>query len=156
MQLPNDLAAKIVESTLPWSDATQFHIKAFLERYTLHDSNWLGLQVDCGWEDSVVAVIVFDPVWNSSISAPTSVVANWPLLFMRFTCVSSIQLSGFSDIGGLQRGISEVTVRATSEEEVITTLRDHYGANVTLQHFPLIDILIMSPDGELIRVPSVA
>jgi hypothetical protein len=156
MQLPNSIASKIVEDALPWPDSTQFHIDAFLQRYTLHDSYWLGLHVNCGWEASAIAVIRFDPVWNSSVSAPTSTVADWPLLFVRFTCVASIQLSGFSDIGGIQRGISEVAVDATSEEEVVTTFHDHYGAVVTFRHFPLIDTLIMSPQGELIRESSVA
>ena len=140
--------------TLRWSDATQFHIDGFLRRYTLHDSNWLGIHVDCGWEDSVIAAIQFDPVWNSSVCAPTSTVADWPLLFMRFACVSSIELSGFSDIGGLQRGISSVAVEEISEEEVVTAISDHYGAAVSLRHFPLVDVIVTSPEGTLIRVPN--
>ena len=156
MELPNDLASRIIEDALPWPDATQFHIDAFLQQYTLHDSYWIGLHVNCGSDDSAIATIRFDPVWNPSISQPTSLVADWPLLFIRFTCISSVQLSGFSDIGGIQRGISSVTVRPISEEEVVTTLHDHYGAAVTLQHFPLVEVLTMSPEGNAIPLSNVA
>jgi hypothetical protein len=77
-------------------------------------------------------------------------------LFIRFACVSTVQLSGFSDIGGIQRGISSATVRPISDEEVVTTLHDHYGATVTLQHFPLVDVLTTSPEGHVIPLSNVA
>lgn len=125
------------------------HIDSFLRLYTLHDSYWIGLHTDCGWENSAVAVIRFDPVWNSSVSLPTSIVADWPFLFLRFKCVSAIGLSGYCDIEGLQRGISSAVVEQLSDEEVVTVISDHYGAVVRLQHFPLIDALAMTP-GELV------
>ena len=106
--LSTNVAHCLVDDSLPWDRSIQLHIEAFLQKYTLHDSYWIGLHTNCGFEDAAVAVICFDPVWNSSVSAPTSLVANWPLLFIRSNCVNTIRMTGFKDIGGTQRGIPDV------------------------------------------------
>jgi hypothetical protein len=146
--LPPNLAHRLIEGSLPWEQSTKLHISDFLKLYTLHDSNWVGLFTDCACEDTTIAVIRFDPVWNPSVSAPTSFCADWPLLLLRFACVSSIQISGYRNIDGTQRGISEVSVESISEEELRTTITDHYGGSVSVRHFPLIDALAMSPQEE--------
>lgn len=148
--LSANLAYCLIEDSLPWDRSIQSHIDAFLQKYTLHDSYWIGLHTNCGLEDSAVAVIRFDPIWNSSVSAPTSLVSNWPLLFIRFNCVNTIRMIGFRNIGGTQRGISNVSVDNLSDEEAVTTILDHYGASVSLQHFPLIEALAMSSDGNVL------
>ena len=126
-----------------------------LRRFTLHDSHWLSLNINSGWGDSAVAVILLDSVWNPAVSNVPIQGANEPLLFIRFESVSSIRLSGFHQVGNVQRGISEVTVTVLSEEEVSTTISDHYGATILLQHFSLINILVMSSNGELL-IPSLS
>jgi hypothetical protein len=108
--LSASLALRIIEGSLPWDRSVQLHIDGFLERYTLHDSHSIGLFTDCAFEDTVVAVICFDPIWNPSVGTPTSICRDWPLLFLRFTSVSAVRLSGFRDIEGTQRGISSVAV----------------------------------------------
>jgi hypothetical protein len=143
--LPPDIASMLIDGEMPWDRGTEFRAAAFLEHYTFHDSGWLGIHVDCGWRDTVVAAISFDPVWNRHIAEPTSLVADWPLLFLRFESVSSIQMSGFAEIGGIQRGISTATVEAISDEESVTTITDHFGASIRIQHFSLIRGLLFSP-----------
>ncbi len=152
--LSANLALQIVEEYLPWDRSTQMHIDTFLKRYTLHDSHWIGMQMGCAWGDVAVAVIRFDPVWNSSVSAPTSLVAGWPLLFLRFNCVSTIRFSEFRDNGGVQRGISGATVESVSEEETVTVISDHYGASVSLQHFPVVDVLVMSATEDVVELSA--
>jgi hypothetical protein len=152
--LPANLKLQIAEDSLPWNRSTQMHIDTFLRLYTLHDSNWIGLQMGCAWGDAAVAVFRFDPVWNSSVSVPTSLVADWPLLFLRFSCVNTIRLSEFRDNGGVQRGISGAAVESVSEEEAVTVITDHYGASVRLQHFPLVDVLAISATGDAIELPA--
>jgi hypothetical protein len=154
--LSANLAAQLVEGFLPWDRSTQMHIDTFLRLYTLHDSLWIGMHTDCAWGDTAIAVLRFDPVWNSSVSLPTSLVSNWPLLFIRFNCVNTIRLSGFGDNGGLQRGISNVEVEHISDEEAVTMINDHYGAFVSLQHFPLVDALVMSANGDVVELPASA
>jgi len=150
--LSAELIARLIDGSLPWERATQLHIDAFLGLYTLHDSYWIGIHANCGWDDTAIAVIRFDPAWNSLVRFPTSTVADWPLLFLRFTCVNTIRLSGFRDNGGVQRGISSATVEHISDEESITTIDDHYGALVSLQHFPLIDALVMSANEDVVAL----
>jgi hypothetical protein len=150
--LSANIAHCIVDDSLPWDRSIQAHIDVFLKKYTLHDSYWIGLLTNCGLEDAAVAVISLDPVWNPSVSPPTSLVANWPLLFLRFNCVSTIRLAGFRNIGGIQRGISDVSVDHPSDEETVTTILDHYGASVSVQHFPLINALAMSHNGDVLEL----
>lgn len=150
--LPANLARRFMDGDLPWERSVELHIDSFLKRYTLHDSDWIGLFTDCAFEDSAVAMICFDPVWNSSLSTPTSVCADWPLLFLRFRYVSVIHLSGFKNSEGTQRGISSVAVEYISEEEVRTVISDHYGASVSVQHFPLVDALVLSPDEKVLEL----
>ena len=152
--LPPDIASMLIDGDMPWDRGTEFRAAAFLEHYTLHDSGWLGMHIDCGWHDTVVAAISFDPVWNRHIAQPTSLVADWPLLFLRFESVSSIQMSGFAEIGGIQRGISAVTVESVSDEECVTTITDHFGASIRIQHFSLIHGLLFSPAGDLLALPA--
>lgn len=144
------VAHHLIDGSLPWDRSVEFHIDGFLEKYTLHDSLWIGLFTDFAYSDTAVALICFDPVWNSSVSTPTSICADWPLLFLRFKCVSKIHFAGFRDIDGTQRGISGVDVAHLSAEEVRTVISDHYGASVSVQHFPLIDVLALSPDERIL------
>ena len=150
--LSANLAHRIIEGNLPWERSLEVHIDSFLEQYTLHDSDWIGLFTDCGFEDTAIAVISFDAVWNSSVNHPTSACAEWPLLFLRFKCVSAIYLSGYGNIGSTQRGISSVLVEHQSDEEVKTVIRDHYGASVTLKHFPLVDALVILADESVLEL----
>jgi hypothetical protein len=152
--IPTSTAVRLVEGALPWDQSIQLDIFNFLKLYTLHDSLWIGLYTDCAWEDSSVAAIRFDPVWNPSVGTPTSVVADWPLLFLRFTCVTSIQLAGFSNIDDTRRGISGATAEPLSEEEAVTKIVDHYGGSVSLRHFPLVEVLVLAED-ETVRKLSV-
>jgi len=155
--LSANLAHRVLDGCLPWERSVELHIDDFLERYTLHDSIWIGLLTDCAFEDASIAVIRFDPVWNSSVSTPTSVCADWPLLFLRFKSVTAINLSGFRNIEGIQRGISSVNVEHLSDEEARTVINDHYGASVSVQHFPLVEALVLSPGEsvlELSKSPS--
>lgn len=152
--LSANLATQLIEGTLPWQRSTQLHIETFLRACTLHDSDWVGMHVDCGWKDSAISIMKFDPVWHPWVSTPTSIVADWPILFVRFNCVSLIRLSKFSAAGDIQRGISGVTMEHISDEEVITRIDDHYGASISLQHFPLVDLLLLSASEAVIDLPS--
>jgi hypothetical protein len=152
--LSANLAVQLTEDSLPWNRSTQIHIDAFLKLYTLHDSYWIGMHTGCAWGDAAVAVVRFDPIWNPSVSLPTSSVSNWPLLFLRFNCVSTIRLSDFRDNGGVQRGISGATMERISDEEVVTVIRDHYGASVSLQHFPLVDVLVMTANEDVVELAA--
>jgi len=148
------IASQILEDDSRWDLAEEFHIDSFLKSYSLHDSYWISLQTNCAWENSAVAIIQLDSVWNPFVSAPTSHVADWPLLLLRFSCVSAIHLSGFRDNVRCQRGIGNVLVDHISEEEVTTKFLDHYGASVEVRHFPLIKALAMSPSGDTLKLSN--
>jgi len=151
-QLSQNISLQLIEDSLPWDRAARLHMRDFLAAYTLHDSIWISLQLNCGWEDSAIAVIRFDPVWNQSVSPATSRCADWPLLFLRFARVSSIHMAGFSNIGGMQREIASASVELLSGDEAVTTILDLYGASIRVQHMPVIDALALSAREEVIQL----
>jgi hypothetical protein len=150
--LPPIVASQLIEDSLPWARSSQLHIDDFLSRYSLHDSYWIGLHADCGCVDSVIAVFRFDPYWNSSVSRPTPTVADWPLLFLRFNSVNTIRLSRFTNNGDGHAGISHAAVEHITDEEVVTVIQAQSGALVSLQHFPLVDGLVLSANGEYVEL----
>lgn len=150
--LPANLSHRLIEGDLPWDRSIELHISDFLEKYTLHDSNWICLLADCAFDDAATAVIGFDPVWNSSVSSPTSICADWPILFIQFKCASAVRLSRFRNADGVQRGISCVDIEHISDEEVNTVITDHYGGTVSIRHFPLIKALARSPDERILEL----
>ena len=50
------LAHRVIDGSLQWDRSVEFHIDTFLEKYTLHDSYWIGLFADCAYADTAVAV----------------------------------------------------------------------------------------------------
>ncbi|HEV2798897.1 MAG TPA: hypothetical protein VGW12_00270 [Pyrinomonadaceae bacterium] len=74
---------EVVEDTLPWSEAKEYSFQQFSEKYTLHDSVWIGLFYDVAYENNVILAIIWDAVWlPDEIARSTSIVAEWPLLFV--------------------------------------------------------------------------
>jgi len=153
MSLKPNLALQLIDDALPWNHARQFRFDSFLESYTLHDSCWETLNVNCGWQATVVAVVRFDPVWNKAVAQTDLNPGDWPLLFLRFTSVSSVVMDGYADIGGLQRGIGETLVTSVTESEMTTKIIDHYGASVFLRHHPLVDALVITDEEKIILLP---
>jgi hypothetical protein len=151
---PLSLALAIqVPGSLRWDRSIQVPINRLLDLCNLGGSSWIGLHTDCGYGDEATAMFRLDPFCNSSVSTPTSIVSDWPLLFIRFKCVSTIRLSGFRDVGGYSREVGNVRVENVSGEEAITEFTDDYGASLSLQHFPLVDALVLSPYGEVLELP---
>jgi hypothetical protein len=78
----------------------------------------------------------FDPVWNSWVSLPTSLVSNWPLLFLRFNSYTLFVFRDSATICGVQRGVSSnVEVEHISDEEAVTVMSDHYGLSSACSTF---------------------
>src|SRR5262249_32889198 len=135
---------------LPWKEGEEWHIDEFLRAFTLHDSDWFGLQLDVAWDGSATAAIGFDPIWNKIGEEATSTCAKWPTLFIRFADTSQVSKENYADLGGIQRGISEVATKPTEEGLVETVISDHYGGKVTIRHASRISTLCYSFRGQVV------
>ena len=148
--IPDRLAALLAQESLPWNEAEEWHIDEFLRAFTLHDSHWLGLQFDVAWDGFATAAIAFDPVWNKIGEEATSTCAKWPTLFIRFPNTQRVSKENYADVGGVQRGISEVTVKQAEDAAVETFISDHYGGRISIRHSPRISTLCYSSRGQVV------
>jgi len=144
------LATLFAQEALPWNEAEKWEIDSFLKSFTLHDSHWFGLHFDVAWEGSATAAIGFDPVWNKIGEQPASTCADWPTLFIRFPDTRQITRENYTDIGGVQRGISLVLTVLVEQGLVETAISDHYGGKISIRHAPRIFTLCYSVRGDLI------
>ena len=123
---------EVVEDTLPWSEAKEYSFQQFSEKYTLHDSVWIGLFYDVAYENNIIMAIIWDAVWlPDEIAQSTSIVAEWPLLFVKIENVSQVSTSGYKDIEGLQRGIGTAEIEEVDGTHLLV-ISDHYGGNVEI------------------------
>jgi hypothetical protein len=69
---PNWLFEAIVEDYLPWELASDYSYEKFAEKYTLHDSLWVGLFANVTYEDTAILVFMWDSVWLPDEIAKTT------------------------------------------------------------------------------------
>ncbi len=87
---PEWLGRMLLGHSLPWDNAQHTTMPDFLESYTLHDSNWIGL-----WSEGAIheccVIVAWDTFWtNGRVNYPSSTVAEWPILAIHFTDVYHI------------------------------------------------------------------
>jgi hypothetical protein len=123
-----------------------------LAKFTLHDSHWLGLHIDTPWDGDATAIIAFDPVWNQIGVPKTPRITKWPILLIRFPSTSTINLSDYKDIGGVQRGIAKVESETVASGQIKTIIFDHYGGQVNIIHQDPVKVLCFSSTGERIEL----
>lgn len=131
-QHPDWLYREVIEDTLPWNEAKECSFQEFSEKYTLHDAIWIGLFYDVAYENNVILAFIWDAVWlPDEIAQRTSVVAEWPLLFVKIGEVLRVTTTGYKDIGGLQRGIGRAGIEQVDGTNRLV-IADHYGGDVEI------------------------
>ena len=95
---PEWLGPRLIDDAVEWSSAVATSLVSFLEQYTLHDSTWIGLHLQLDQAGAAIAVIRFDAFWTEGrVPHPGDLVAEWPIILIRFSGVTSIQLTGVQD-----------------------------------------------------------
>jgi hypothetical protein len=146
------LAHDIVSEALPWPKAETWDINYFLKVCSLHDSLWLGLHADTGWDGCATAVISLHPHMNEQFIRPSSNSTEWPLLLIHLPAVSNIQIVGYKDIGGIQRGIHHVETTPEPTGRSRTEIMDHYGGAVIVSHSSQIQTLCYDGTGSGLKL----
>lgn len=150
--LPQQLAREIAESLVNWKLAEVLECEEFHQRFTLHDSHWIGLHTDVAWDGEATAVICFDPIWNDIGEPKTSNCEKWPIMLIRFSGLCSIEIQDYTDIDGMQRGIATAHSEVVDKQKMRTIIADHYGGKVILNHDNLLEFLLFRFDGVPITI----
>ena len=141
-----------MEDTLPWNEAKECSFQEFSEKYTLHDSVWVGLFYDVAYENNVILTIIWDAVWlPDEIAQSTSVVAEWPLLFIKIGDVLRVSTSGYKDIGGLQRGIGAAGIEQVDGTKLLV-ISDLYNSTVEISFAGGLKFLALDREGMVLRI----
>ena len=158
MKMPESLiesawvASAIVNGDLPWNSALRISFEEFSKKYTLHDSTWVGVFADVAYDNSLVLAFKWDSIWlPAGIYPPSQRVADWPILFIRILNSSSLTLEGFSDVGGLQRGIGTASL-VTDPKGKSLIIADHYGASVVIAFHGDLEFLALDNKKAVIKI----
>ena len=99
---PDWFYREIVEDYLPWEQGRKTNFTEFNKKYTLHDSGWIGIFFNVAYEQTATLAIRWDAVWlPDEIAESTSIVSNWPYLFIQLKNIEQFSTSNYDDIGSL-------------------------------------------------------
>jgi hypothetical protein len=81
----------IIEDSLPWESGKTYSYPEFKEKYTLHDSSWIGLFSSIRYENSAILALLWDAHWiPDEIFESTGMVTEWPFLFIKLESLVEI------------------------------------------------------------------
>ena len=108
LDYPDWLYRELVEDYLPWEQGRKINFTEFNKKYTLHDSYWIGIFLNVAYDQTATLVIQWDAVWlPDEVAKSTSIVNDWPYLFIQLKKIEQFSTSNYGDIGGLPRSISD-------------------------------------------------
>ncbi len=143
---PDWLSKKLIEDDLPWDEKSSLSIESFFEKFTLHDSFWVGVFHHLGFDQSVTIAFEWDAVWlPNEIKKNTPLVEEWPYLFFQINGVQEITTDNYSDIEGVNRAIAGGEALNIDGVNHLA-IDDVYGGQVNIVYNGTLDILALNPD----------
>lgn len=129
---PDWLYRDLIEDTFPWDQGVAMSFDEFNRKYTLHDSYWIGAFFDVAYEQNVTLAIRWDAVWlPDEIKQSTSIVDDWPYLFVQLSEVEQLSPSCYTDVMGACRTISGYEMEEV-DGKTILSIDDVYGGQVNI------------------------
>jgi len=149
---PDWLAKKLIEDDLPWEEKSSLNIESFFEKFTLHDSYWVGVFHHLGFDQSVTLAFEWDAVWlPDEIKKNTSLIDEWPYLFFQINGVKEISTDNYSDIEGVNRAIAGGEALNIDGANHLV-IDDVYGGHVNIVYQGVLTILALNPDGSVLTI----
>ena len=149
---PEEVLRKLVDDDLPWDKSAKLSLCSFLEKYTLHDSYWIGVTYNVGFDQSATLSFQWDSVWlPDDVKERSSIVDDWPYLFIKLDVVYQISTANYIGIDYMSRAISAVEM-VQMEGIFHLAIDDVYGGQVNIEHSGSSSILALNPDGSILRI----
>lgn len=149
---PDWLSKKLVEDELPWNEKSSLSIESFFEKFTLHDSFWVGVFHHLGFDQSVTLGFEWDAFWlPDDIKKSISTVEEWPYLFFQINGVQEITTNNYIDIEGTNRAIGGGEVLNIDGLNHLA-IDDVYGGQVNIVYNGELSILALNPDGSVLKI----
>ncbi|EDN69722.1 hypothetical protein BGP_3093 [Beggiatoa sp. PS] len=149
-QHPNWLYKALIEDTFPWDKSADLNFQTFNEKYTLHDSVWVGIFYDVAYEQSVILAFQWDAVWlPDELKESTSKIYDWPYLFIKLTNVESVSTANYEDIGGMSRAISGLEIEEIEGKKYLV-IDDVYGGQIDIIYEGKESFLVMESNKKVL------
>lgn len=154
---PDWLRKGLIDGAFPWGSGYAGTLARFLDRYSLHDSFWVGLWLQTTGRG--IAVIRWDLAWNQPIDdkEEREEVPFWPILLVHFERLHVVQVvdgprtetrGGEAITWAESRPVGETGISERHETIV------HGGVEIRLVHDPAVSVLLINRSGEAIPIPD--
>ncbi|MEO0377599.1 MAG: hypothetical protein AAF329_23955 [Cyanobacteria bacterium P01_A01_bin.17] len=147
---PNWLYPDLIEDALPWEKKTNLTLETFVERYTLHDSYWVGIFHHVAYDPSVTLAFQWDSVWLPN-EASHSDAGDSPYLFMRLEEVTEVTTANYENLDGICRAISGLEMLEL-EGALHLAIDDVYGGQVNIVFTGNHSILALNSEGKVLSI----
>lgn len=154
----DSILARIARYDLPWQSAWKTSFAEFADRYTLHDSIWIGILLPLSEGNEAILAIEWDAYWLPDADlrqcgdGPRASVP-WPFLVMRIFSIRNLSFAGFEQELS-QRAISEA-VHSQFEDVQAVEFYDILGDGVRIEYSGMIEILgLRKSDGQLLELAT--
>ena len=142
----------IVEDELPWDKGRKMNLKCFLEEYTLHDSYYVGLFYNPAYTNNITLTFQWDPIWLPCKMAPkTSLVKDWPYLFIRIEDVEQSSTWGYKDYDDINRAV-EIAEYVEVDSRKLFSIGDVFGGNLQIAFSGDTCFLALDKDGKVLEI----
>jgi hypothetical protein len=120
----------LIEDSFPWSDGVVMNFEEFAQKYTLHDSYWIGAFLNIAYEPTVTLAIAWDAVWlPDEIKESSSFVNDWPYLLIQLSGVEQFSPSQYEDFTGVCRTIADYEVVEVDGKKILA-IDDVFGSQI--------------------------
>jgi hypothetical protein len=132
LDYPDWVYRELIEDGLPWQEGRKINFTEFNKKYTLHDSNWIGIFFNVAYNQTATLAIQWDAVWlPDQIVQSTSIVSDWPFLFIQLQNIEQFSSSNYVDIMGSCRSIANSEIEEIDGSKFLA-IDDVYGGQVNI------------------------
>lgn len=149
---PHWLYQKLIDDLLPWHQAQEITYREFHERYTLHNSYWVGIFYGVAYEQAVTLAIQWDAVWlPTTIKESMTVVDEWPYLFILLTEVEQVSTANYAaDIKGISKAIATCEFEQLEGKKFLV-IDDVYGSQINIIYKGKETFLALEKDENILK-----
>jgi hypothetical protein len=149
---PDWFYKELVEDSLPWEEGIKMSFTEFSQKYTLHDSGWIGIFFDVAYEQTATLAIQWDAVWlPDEIAKSTSIVSDWPYLFIKLKNIEQFSTSNYDDIGSLPRSIFGCELEEIDRKKFLA-IDDVFGGQINIIYQGEETFLAMEKDKRILSI----
>jgi hypothetical protein len=149
---PDWVYKELVEDYLPWEQGRKINFIEFNKKYTLHDSGWIGIFFNIAYEQTATLAIRWDAVWlPDNIAKSTSIVSDWPYLFIQLKNIEQFSTSNYDDIGSLPRSISGCEFKEIDGKKFLE-IDDVFGGQINIIYQGEETFLAMEKDKQILSI----